>query len=386
MSKLDLRSYLGLLVLSIGVYFLRQDHGSLIGYISSTVIVLAFWYLNGLSLALSNLRNILLIILVFGVFAVGARIAFPSASDSAKMGLMFGQDLDPGAIARLKESHAIALDLYFDHQPTNEERYYKVASLPFSEDGLHYSSKKTELDLVRLPRASAWVGENLTAYNLEGKLDRVRAWFTKEFSYSLTPGALRSREPLDEFLFESKKGFCEHYAAALVTLLKLSGVKARLNVGYAGGRWNPLFRSLTFEESDAHAWAEVQDTVGKTWRIVDPTDWVHPGVLESETHFSLSWIIVSMLALGLGLGLVLGRTRKDGVSALLAMIERMENKQGLKSSGLTISERFERIIKLNPANGEKMRSSLSLYLNLYYANEPTVDGENKLKESLSRWK
>lgn len=94
------------------------------------------------------------------------------------------------------------------------------------------------------------------------------------FSYSLSPGAY-GRNGFDEFLFQRKTGFCEHYAATFATLMRLAGIPARVIVGYQGGQWNEFGKYLLVRQSDAHAWCEVW-LPGSGWERVDPTAVVAP--------------------------------------------------------------------------------------------------------------
>ena len=97
---------------------------------------------------------------------------------------------------------------------------------------------------------------------------------TQPFHYSLQPPAL-GEDPVDEFLFESRTGFCEHYAAAFVVLSRLAGIPARVVTGYQGGEVNPHNQHVVVRQSDAHAWAEVW-LAGEGWTRVDPTAAVAP--------------------------------------------------------------------------------------------------------------
>lgn len=108
---------------------------------------------------------------------------------------------------------------------------------------------------------------------------RALAYFHDQpFAYTLTPPLL-GRDPVDEFLFETRRGFCEHYAAAFVTLMRAAGVPARVVIGYQGGIYNPTGDYLIVRQADAHAWAEVWlDPAG--WTRVDPTAAVAPSRIE----------------------------------------------------------------------------------------------------------
>ena len=89
------------------------------------------------------------------------------------------------------------------------------------------------------------------------------------FSYTLTPPLL-SVNAMDDFIFNSQKGFCEHYSSAFVYLMRAAGVPARVVVGYQGGEFNPVDDYMIVRQSDAHAWTEVWlDDRG--WVRVDPT-------------------------------------------------------------------------------------------------------------------
>jgi len=94
------------------------------------------------------------------------------------------------------------------------------------------------------------------------------------FHYTLEPPLL-GENPIEEFLFETQRGFCEHYAAAFVVLMRAAGLPARVVTGYQGGEFNPANHSLVVRQYDAHAWAEVWLPV-QGWVRVDPTNAVAP--------------------------------------------------------------------------------------------------------------
>jgi transglutaminase-like putative cysteine protease len=104
-----------------------------------------------------------------------------------------------------------------------------------------------------------------------GALDYLRSG---GFVYSLEPQPL-GRDAMDELLFRTREGFCEHYAAAFVTLMRAAHVPARIVTGYLGGEWNPVGEFLEVRQADAHAWAEVW-LEGRGWSRVDPTAVVAP--------------------------------------------------------------------------------------------------------------
>ena len=104
-------------------------------------------------------------------------------------------------------------------------------------------------------------------------------YFNREpFAYTLEPPLLGA-DPIDTFLFETRRGFCEHYAAAFSILMRAAGIPARVVTGYQGGEVNPLGGYLIVRQSDAHAWAEVW-LADSGWVRVDPTAAVAPERIE----------------------------------------------------------------------------------------------------------
>ena len=111
--------------------------------------------------------------------------------------------------------------------------------------------------------------DDLTAVN------NVLKFFRQEkFSYTLQPPLL-GRNGIDEFLFSTRAGFCEHYAGAFVVMMRAMDIPARVVTGYQGGQMNPVDGFMTVRQSDAHAWAEVW-IVNRGWVRVDPTAAVAP--------------------------------------------------------------------------------------------------------------
>lgn len=98
------------------------------------------------------------------------------------------------------------------------------------------------------------------------------------FVYSLTPPLLNP-DSVDDFIFNTKQGFCGHYASAFVTLMRAAGIPARVVTGYQGGEWNPIRKYYLVRQSDAHAWAEVW-LDGRGWTRFDPTAVVAPERLQ----------------------------------------------------------------------------------------------------------
>jgi protein-glutamine gamma-glutamyltransferase len=98
------------------------------------------------------------------------------------------------------------------------------------------------------------------------------------FFYTLTPPKL-SDNSVDEFLFDTRRGFCGHYASAFAALMRAAGIPARVVTGYQGGTLNPYGDYWILRQSDAHAWTEIW-IAGRGWIRVDPTAAIAPERVE----------------------------------------------------------------------------------------------------------
>lgn len=145
----------------------------------------------------------------------------------------------------------------------------------------------TRLPLTGNPQTRAMV-ESWRAQQLsDGQIvDNALALFNREFTYTLQPPIL-GQHSIDEFLFQSKQGFCEHFASSFSFLLRAAGIPARVVVGYQGGTWNPVENYLLVRQSDAHAWTEIW-LEGKGWQMIDPTAAVAPDRIEQGINEALS--------------------------------------------------------------------------------------------------
>jgi len=134
-------------------------------------------------------------------------------------------------------------------------------------------------------------------------------YFNREnFVYTLNPPLLGDN-PVDEFLFTTRRGFCEHYAAAFVTLMRAAGIPSRVVIGYLGGEVNTAGNYLIVRQSDAHAWAEIWSPE-RGWMRVDPTGAIAPERIE------LGFDAVRRLELQ---GVALGRLPTDAVLRALQL-------------------------------------------------------------------
>lgn len=120
------------------------------------------------------------------------------------------------------------------------------------------------------------------------RLDAAFRWFKAQgFEYTLRPGLMPIKGSLDAVLFEKKRGFCEHYAAAFAALMRAAGIPARVVIGYQGGEWQPAAGQLQILQRDAHAWVELWLPPGE-WRTVDPTAWIAPDRISQGVSASLN--------------------------------------------------------------------------------------------------
>ncbi len=97
---------------------------------------------------------------------------------------------------------------------------------------------------------------------------------SQPFVYSLMPPLYREN-PVDQFLFDGREGFCEHYASSFTQLMRIAGIPTRMVIGYQGGEYNPLGEYFIIRQSDAHAWTEVW-LESSGWTRIDPTAAVAP--------------------------------------------------------------------------------------------------------------
>lgn len=125
------------------------------------------------------------------------------------------------------------------------------------------------------PRAIAY-GKTLRAEFADDKdlIETLLKRYNLEFTYTLEPPTL-GLHPVDEFFFDTKQGFCEHYASSFVLILRAAGIPARVVTGYQGGEVNPITRQLVVRQSEAHAWSEVW-LADLGWVRIDPTFAVSP--------------------------------------------------------------------------------------------------------------
>lgn len=130
----------------------------------------------------------------------------------------------------------------------------------------------------------------------EALINRILDFYRASFKYTLTPQPL-GQNSIDDFLFTTKEGFCEHFASSFVYMMRAAGIPARVVLGYQGGEINQDGNYIIVRQYDAHAWAEVW--LNNQWVRVDPTNSVDPQRITSgfDVAFADSTVFKSPLSL-----------------------------------------------------------------------------------------
>lgn len=228
----------------------------------------------------------------------------------------------PTAIPRLETTTEgevrISNEAVATHTLPPQQRLRYTASATLNYFVLPYESPLQQQDWLQLPSgfnprtlalAEAWKstwlnkhGGNPTLNDRQELVQQALQFFRQEnFRYTLNPPLL-GQHTVDDFLFQTRAGFCEHYSSAFVILMRALGIPARVINGYQGAELNPIDGTWNIRQSDAHAWAEVWfDERG--WLRIDPTAAIAPErvelgaerVLQAEepnllTRAHLSWL------------------------------------------------------------------------------------------------
>jgi protein-glutamine gamma-glutamyltransferase len=194
----------------------------------------------------------------------------------------------------LPKSHGVALTRDFrllSSQPITRKTQYDVHSwldYRVAAQGLPSLQRATTLQLPQgynprsLALARGW------RKNISDDLKIVQqalSLYNHEFTYTLSPPLLGTHS-VDEFLFNTKRGFCEHFSSSFTFLMRAAGIPARVVAGYQGGERHPD-NYLVVRQQDAHAWTEVW-IKDKGWIRVDPTAAVAPERIEFDLESALS--------------------------------------------------------------------------------------------------
>ena len=231
------------------------------------------------------------------LFALDMPVSLPRASTRPNARIL----------ARLTHDGQLLAD-----EPVDRLIRYRQSSLPSATFATAYRPTAPTLELAgRNPRSAA-LARRLRAESADERafaaavMDRFRE---APYTYTLRPQLLGDA-PVDEFLFDTKRGFCEHYAAAFVVLMRAAGIPARVVTGYLGGEMNGDY--MIVRQSDAHAWAEAW--INGSWQRYDPTGAVAPSRVESGLSAALPGSVdVPSLARGGDGWLTRARLRWDAI-------------------------------------------------------------------------
>ncbi len=168
--------------------------------------------------------------------------------------------------------------------PAKTDRMPRLWNLSSVANGNINASLPEFTSLQGHPRLKAWAKKQRLETDSDSAFaEKLLIHFQSQgFSYSLSPPALRG-DKMDNFFFETKQGYCGHYAMAFATAMRAAGIPANVVVGYSGGAWNEFGNYALVRQSDAHAWVEAKID-GTNWQRYDPTKVVP--LLNASTNIS----------------------------------------------------------------------------------------------------
>ena len=231
------------------------------------------------------------------------------------------------ALETIKESPAVGV-LTPDRQlisrhPVRERKQYRVTSwLQTTEFGLDPDERSR---LQRLPGDNNPRARKLAAgwraLPPPQRIRRALEFIANEpFVYTLQPPLLDDDDGMDQFLFETRRGFCEHYSGAFTFLMRAAGIPARVVTGYQGGELNTVDDYLLVRQRNAHAWSEVW-LDGRGWTRVDPTSVIPSARVELPTE-----MLLGRPGLSLGMGLEAPGFVTTGLRAMYSAVDALNNR------------------------------------------------------------
>ncbi len=166
------------------------------------------------------------------------------------------------------------------YRPVQQRQRYSAESSPVYRAGTEALPAELQRALVLPPDAAPrtramvrqWRGLGLSGIEIAQRV--LSIYREQPFIYTLEPPPLQ-KDPVDQFLFETRRGFCEHFASSFAVMMRAAGVPTRVVTGYLGGEINPVDGYLVVRQSEAHAWNEIW-TRDEGWVRVDPTAAVSP--------------------------------------------------------------------------------------------------------------
>ncbi|WXL27536.1 DUF3488 and transglutaminase-like domain-containing protein [Ectopseudomonas mendocina] len=232
----------------------------------------------------------------YGKFAPGARwqkqgeaLSYSIIMQPSAKPWLFALDVAETALESTRQMADFRLQR---NKPVERPLLYQVQSWPDAvrEPQLSRVSKAHALQLPEGgdARSRAWAADLKRQYpQTEQLVQQLLQHFNREpFVYTLRPPLL-GQDSIDEFLFDSRRGFCAHYAGAMTFVLRAAGIPARVVAGYQGGEFNPAGNYVQVRQFDAHAWVEYWQE-GRGWISVDPTFQVAPERIEQGLEEALA--------------------------------------------------------------------------------------------------
>jgi transglutaminase-like putative cysteine protease len=181
--------------------------------------------------------------------------------------------------------------LHLPFPPSSRIRYSVISQIPQLVADERTASVLTYPDIIRSHYLQVPVGSEQVADLAHRVIQQVVTPFgqtlaiqqhlLENYRYSLEADTATLSHPLEEFLFTRKTGYCEHYATAMVVMLRTVGIPARLVTGFLATEWNEYGGYFTVRQRDAHAWVEVYFP-HSGWITMDPTPTVSAAVATSR--------------------------------------------------------------------------------------------------------
>jgi hypothetical protein len=314
-----------------------------------------------------------------------------------------------------------------------------LAILPKSDDDSGYEYQASSLPImladvteedfkdavVKSPDAGSRLGQWVLRVAGEGglldRLKKIESHLRESYRYSLVTENKKNLDPIENFLFEEKRGHCEFFATAAALMVRELGVEARVGYGWAGGKYYENDQMFVFRASEAHAWLEVK-LAGYGWVLMEPTPPVGSGdalprtaeadekppspgemTAQEEVVFSkdaekiTGWAIGLTTGFGVGAVLLLmmrARTREDvrgdsgGGSGkrkeggYFAAWRRALGKRGAHDTGLTLRRQIENLTDPPDFSKELVRYH---YAVSYEGHPVDMKRERRLEKEIHKW-
>ncbi len=212
---------------------------------------------------------------------IGSPISYSIVMQPSGQSWLFALDTVESSLSGVRQMNDFRLE---NNRPVFQNLLYQVQSWPAAIRQLDLpadvAQRTLQLPEEGDPRSRSWARqlrqENADPQSLVSAV--LRHFAQEPYGYTLKPPPV-GRNSIDDFLFRTRKGFCAHYAGAMVFVLRAAGIPSRVVAGYQGGELNQDGNYLSVRQLDAHAWVEYW-VEGRGWISVDPTFQVAPERIE----------------------------------------------------------------------------------------------------------